>query len=425
MNIPFKSIMKNRVNIEIRSWSECASFMAYPELDLKSIAKTMPWGMAFAGMTPETSNERCLIPVSRSPRKLPAEDPWLAAVRNAVGYAADNGWAIVSSYGTIGWEYTSWYAARRNLPLWMMLPAKPVDKFSAECESLIERFALNLPLTTFVMPLIDGRMRKSESQVMRDMLTAMLSRHRLPVYVRPRGNWMSILGGTRSFDNRFLVTRPKTYIEAWRKDDSWIRNVSDRNWGDMLIHWTKGAYGPWTGEVEADYFEAITLSEFGNPRDGLATLAFIALSGILRGAGRMIREGEPVISFTELNPKELLNKIEYKSYLKRWNYEPYGIAISAETLKRLGAKKVIYGSKELYEQLTPEQKPYYQFNGKPETENETFSGWESESEWRLTGDLDLMSIMKEITLITPFEYEAAALRESMPYAVCSLERGNV
>jgi hypothetical protein len=415
--------MKNKFNIVVRSWGECASFVVYPELDLRSNVRTMPWGMAFAGMTPDVKVERCLIPMSRSPRKLPAEDPWLAAVRDAVGYAADKGWTVVSSYGTIGWEYASWYAARRNLPLWIVLPAKPIDDFAGECENLIDRFALNPILTAFMMPLFKGKISKDGSQIMRDILTAMISHHRLPIYVRPKGNWMLILGGTNKYDSRFLSYRPKTYIEAWRKDDSWIRNASDRNWGDMLIHWTKGAYGPWTGEVEADYFEALTLSEFGNPRDGLATLAFIALSGILRGAGRMIREGEPVISFTELKPTELLNKIEYKSYLKRWNYEPYGIAISGETLKRLGAKKVIYGSKELYEQLTPEQRPYYQYNGKLETENETFTGWESESEWRLVGDLDLTSIMEEITLITPFEYEAAALRESMPYRVCSLERG--
>ncbi|NQU04465.1 MAG: hypothetical protein HQ568_00120 [Calditrichaeota bacterium] len=411
------------INTEIRSWSECTCFMAYPELDLKSITKTTPWGMAFAGMTPDPDTERCLIPMSRSPRKLPAEDLWLSAVRNAVGYASDNGWTIVSSYGTIGWEYTSWYAARRNLPLWMVLPAKPIDKFSAECESLIDRFKLNLTLTTFVMPLIDGKVTKNDGQIIRDMLTAMLSKHRLPVYVRPKGNWMSILIDSRKYDNRFLAVRPFRYIEPWRKDDSWTQNISNQNLENALIHWTKGAYGPWFGEVDADYFEAITLSESGNPRDGLATLVFIAMSGIVRGAGRMIRKGEPVISFSELNPAELLNQIEYKSYLKRWNYEPYGIAISTEVLKRLGAKKVIYGSKELYEQLTPDQRPYYQFDGRNETPNQPASGWESESEWRLTGDLDLTSIMEEVTLITPFEYEAAALRESLPYRICSLERG--
>ncbi|MCF7809543.1 hypothetical protein K9N50_01005 [bacterium] len=415
--------MKSKFNIVVKSWDECVSFIVDSDLDISYQSGVVPWGIAFAGMTPDIKAERCLIPMSRSPRKLPAEDSWLSAVRDAVGYAADNGWTVVSSYGTIGWEYTSWYAARRNIPLWMVLPTRSLEDFSAECESLIDRFALNLPLTTFIMPLINGRSPKSNLQIMRDVLTAMISRHRLPIYVRPSGNWAGILRISKNFDARFISYRPKTYIETWRKDDDWIRNIADQNWGDMLIHWTKGAYGPWTGEVEADYFEAITLSEFGNPRDGLATLVFIALSGILRGAGRMIRQGEPVISFSALKPLELLNKIEYKSYLKRWNYEPYGIAVSAEALKSLGVKKVIYGSKELYEQLTPEQRPYYQFKGRNETENEIFTGWESESEWRLVGDLDLTSIMEEITLITPFEHEAAALRESTPYHVCSLERG--
>ena len=111
-----------------------------------------------------------------------------------------------------------------------------------------------------------------------------------------------------------------------------------------------------------------------------------------------------------------------RSSLGRWNYEPYGIAVSRSVLQRLGAREVIYGDKHLFEQLSPEEKPYYQFKGMDNTDEQLPAGWESEAEWRLAGDLDLMSIKDDVIIITPFESEAETLQELLPYRIHSLER---
>ncbi len=49
--------------------------------------------------------------------------------------------------------------------------------------------------------------------------------------------------------------------------------------------------------------------------------------------------------------------------------------------------------------------------------------WRRESEWRIVGDVDPLSMKEDVILITPTQEEAEGLRERLPYRVRSLETG--
>ncbi len=362
--------------------------------------------------------------MSRVPRKLSADEPWLSAVQKAFDHAKSYNWAIVSSVGNLGWDFITWRAAKAATRLWLVFPPLQGDDILSECNRCVKQYQLDPEKCSFLVPLISRKLPKSDHQQLRDRLALTLSHHRLPIFIRSKGNWKRNLTGVDGIDTRFQVPSPRKYSESWRSIRSTLIENCPPDWGNLLIHWTRGAYSPWPGETQADYFEALTQAKTGNPRDGLATLKFIAASGILRGEGRMVRSGVPVISLSDLSPHEALKMIEFRPALGRWSFEPYGIAFPKQRLSELGARKVIYGSKELYDKLAPEDKPYYQYEGR-KVEKAIKHNWRKESEWRLTGDIDLLSLKSEVILITPTEEEAGKLRNTVALPVYSLEKGPV
>jgi len=420
------------MNSVILPWKECSPSFANPDFEIESHLSEMIGGMVSAGMTLRADCERCLILMSRLPRKVSAEEPWLDSVRHAVTFVVENNWTVISSAGSLGWDYISWYAGRLGANVWIVLPPMTASEFTEECERLLIRLRLNKDRTSFLMPLIDSKLKKADRLGIRDQLCLSFSNHRLPVYLRRNGNLESLIERVKAVDSRFQVDSAGDCIESWRRDSSWMAETENMQWEGYLIHWTRGTYGAWKGEIEADYFDTLTSAHSGNPRDGFATLDHITGTGILRGEGRMIRDGVPVISFSSLSPVEAIKKIEFRATLRRWSFEPYGIALPRETLERFGTKRVIYGDKELFNRLSPEDRPFYQYQGSDESVDKpiragnmktTAKNWRKEDEWRIVGDIDLMSLKDEVLLITPTEEEAERMRKLQPYKVCSLERG--
>ena len=394
----------------------------YPTADYESSLINEITSIVQKGRELSLEKDRCIIFTSRMPHKINSDDPRLRSIRNATGFAVNNNWLVISSTGGYGWDFITWSAARSDAEIWIILPPMKRSEFDSECRRTVERLNLNPENVTFVMPQIDLTLSNSEKQMLRDRFAFEISHHRLPVYVRKDGNWSKYQSKSRGYNETFLSGPASIYMENWRKDSSWQKNVPSEGWDNLLIHWTRGAYGPWPGEVEADYFEALTEAGSGNPRDGLATIRFIASTGILRGEGRMIKGGTPVISFTELSPFEAIKQIQYRSALGRWSFEPYGIALPKTTLQRMGARKVIYGDRELFKRLSDNERPFYQYQGECENSKE-ITDWRKENEWRLSGDLDLHSIREEVMILVPTKAEADRIRPGLSFKVCSLEGG--
>jgi hypothetical protein len=371
--------------------------------------------VALAGAEEPPDEIRALPILSRLPLRTQAEDAWLSALRKAMEWCASQGWTIIGSAGMTGWDYSSWFAGKIGARLRLVLPPQKAARLPVLLDELIDDLQLSPERTTFIAPILESPAIREERFHLRDRLMLALAHHRLPIAVRKRGFWEKILAEATGVDMGFRVSYPKPISEPWREHVKIVDATQAPLDGDWLVHWTRGAYGPWFGETTADYFETLTKAESGNPRDAIATLRYIAGAGILRGQGRMVRGGTPLVSFTALDNESATDSGRWRSWLKRVNWEPYGIALRREVLERLGGRRVIYGDDELHERLTPDERPFYQFIG-----NANFD-WQSEAEWRLIGDLDLTTLGDEVILIVPTQREAEELRRELSFRVAALQ----
>jgi hypothetical protein len=121
----------------------------------------------------------------------------------------------------------------------------------------------------------------------------------------------------------------------------------------------------------------------GEAAEGLETLEHILREGIIRASSRLVRGGYPVVPFTERPPQDLPRLIQWRSGLRRWTFEPYGIALSKAKLVELGARPVIYGEAAHFHELAEADRPFFQ------VEKSAGFDWRGEREWRVLGDLNL------------------------------------
>jgi len=286
-------------------------------------------------------------------------------------------------------------------------------------ESTVNRLTIQLNLdvdkTMFTMPVVDRKLKKQERYFIRDKMLFDHASVHIPVAIRPDGRWDGMLRESGNCNNEYQVKYPRPKPPEWRKLLSQLSISHNPEWDGMLFHWTRGHYAPWTGETIADYFDALTTSSHGNPRDGFATLEHIIRSGVLRGQDRMIRGQKPMISFTTVNPAQLNSYVRFRSTFGRWTFEPYGIAVPVKLLNEHKARRVIYGDDELYDSMLDEDKPYFQIAKGKTTD------WSGEHEWRLFGDIDLYSIKPHIRLITLREREAIQLQNKTEFDTVSIE----
>lgn len=406
------------MEIIIKAWDELTGLITDESPSLVRESGFCVKALAFSGQLPGPTIRRALLIISRLPRRIYADHKWLRSVRDAVDHFSREDYSVVTSSSGIWWEYTAWYAARRSIPLIMALSPDRIDSLSDRIVDLAVRLALDPQRTFFVMPITDKTLSKEEKLHLRDCLAFDIADYRFPVVVRPKGFWEKTLSCVPYSGDRYRVSFPKSQPPEWRRImDKRLSASNTGSFDDMMVHWTRGTYGPWIGEVEADYFEALTVAKLGNPRDGLATLKHIAAEGILRGSGKLIKGGVPVISFMPLDINSIGQQSRFRTALGNWTFEPYGIALPRTVLEQIGARPVIYGSQESYTVLPDEERPYFQYHGSRDSDTD----WEREREWRITGDVDISSFKDQVLLITPMESEAEQLRGTMPYRVVSVE----
>ena len=410
------------------SWKDCGPFLAYSEeLDASAFSGKVQ-GLAITGAHPDLTLQRAVFLHSRLPRMASSADEWLISVRRAVENAAERNMVVVASTEGLGWEYSAWYAARCRTSTWIVLPPGKPARLTEVSSQLNTQLELDPDKTVFLMPLVAGSLAKTDRLHLRDNMAFAMAHHRFTIALRKNSYWAESIEEARGVDYRYLADYPSAFRPSWQTDTNWKRCIRNTERRDLLTHWTRGVYGPWSGETKADYFNSLTLCKSGNPRDGFATLSHIAAEGILRGEGRMVRGGTPVISFTQLDPAAALQGMRYRSALARWNYEPYGIALPRTTLEGLGAKPVIYGNRDDFNNLSPELKPFFQYIGQDEkAEPARGIDWSREREWRLTGDLDIASLKDQAMLIVPTVRESERLQEECDheYRVISLEKQQI
>jgi len=381
--------------------------------------------MAVAGAEPELNRRRCVFLLSRLPKRVLAEELWLQSVRDAVEWAGKQNISVVSSVGMLGWEYVTWYAAYCKIPVWVVLPPDRLSGTLRKMQGIISRLELDENRTTFLQPLTEGNLPKAYNMHLRDTVAFNLAHERIPIALRKGSYWEGLAQNAEGVNRQFETKYPTRSKPRWLDLKKSCCNPLEETDCDYLIHWTRGVYGPWPGESEADYFRELTKAELGNPRNGFNTLRKILETGVLRGEGRMIREGEPAVSFTASPPEATMKKLSYRAALGHWNYEPYGIAIPRAILAEIGAKPVIYGGNNRFEELKAEDKPYFQFSGRNTSQTgqnsvKSENDWVSENEWRLIGDIDFSSISQHINLLLPNRTEAEQMEHETGYKSLAL-----
>ena len=155
--------------------------------------------------------------------------------------------------------------------------------------------------------------------------------------------------------------------------------------GDWLVHCTRECDGRWPGQSQDQYLDDLILGRSASDHSVQATLRKILVERRLRAASRPVRGFPPAVSFSASPLEELLTRRVFRGHRGRWDFEPYGLAISRDWLAARGARPVVYRlpgdlrGNDPFEQPTGSQ-------GRPPMH------WPREEEWRHPGDVDLSSL---------------------------------
>lgn len=153
----------------------------------------------------------------------------------------------------------------------------------------------------------------------------------------------------------------------------------------LLVHCTRRHEGRWDDQSWEEYWDELLWERTSKDRSAMAVLRRILTTERLAGSTLAIRGGYRVIGFTAMNLRQLAGARRYQRHRRRWDFEPYGLAIRRDWLERREAKPVCYGDERDWQQMQDCERPFFQQRGRS-------SRWVAEEEWRLVGDLDLREL---------------------------------
>lgn len=162
--------------------------------------------------------------------------------------------------------------------------------------------------------------------------------------------------------------------------------------GGWLVHCTRGRSGPLPGQSEAQWRDEVLLGGTGGAEmDAGAVLVRILKEKRLR-AVQLAHKCQPVVCLSEMRLEVLLSRRTFRQHRGRWDYEPFGLALSRERLLSLGAQQVAYAESFSKSGLPPSESWRFQPIGK------TFD-WTEEREWRIPASIDLSRFSAEELVI--------------------------
>lgn len=170
---------------------------------------------------------------------------------------------------------------------------------------------------------------------------------------------------------------------------------------EWLVHFTRRCDGPWPGQSADEYWDELLDDRPEKDRSAEAVLRRLLREERLRGSSRAIRGGAAVVCFTATPLVELGGRRTWRRHRRRWDFEPYGVAICRERLARRGARPVTYGDERTWRELADEERPFFQLCGGS-------IDWREEREWRAPGDVDLRELDDDQVVVFVPERAAAA-----------------
>jgi len=356
---------------------------------------------------------RALVLSSTQPRHPASHDAWVRATVHAIEQLAKADCEFICSTGTAPWELALWKASACGAPVHLVDPlAASLDERLALAR-VTEDFALRTDRTTAEFVRAGTRLKDAWPQ--RDARTLALADRIVPISIRAGGRLEAMIAARElreRCDDAFRVDYDSTpHKPVWAGLQPHPRALE---WpvGPTLLHMTRCSQGPWPGERRHTYYEALANGTAGDPRDALATLQRIVREQCVRGSSFRIRGAGKAVSLTGLEPTEALRLVRWRSRYARYSFEPYGIAVSVQAARRLGARPVAYDAGAT--EPAPGHEPILcQGRG-------AAGHWERECEWRVAGDFDLAALADhEAVVWTATDDEASQARSWCRFQVAS------
>ncbi|MBN1774092.1 MAG: hypothetical protein JXB32_22725 [Deltaproteobacteria bacterium] len=183
-----------------------------------------------------------------------------------------------------------------------------------------------------------------------------------------------------------------------------------------VVHFTRACAGEFPGETRAEHLAALAGADDPRFHDARRALERILGEGRIRSAGRLIRGGHAVVSFTAAHPHDLARLARWARHLGRMTFEPYGVGVRRAAATRLGLRPAVYGPPGLQAALPEGERYLFQVRRGRRDE------WAPEREWRARGDVELRRWpADEVVVVVPTRVEAAELRSVTSFPVLALE----
>ena len=372
---------------------------------------------------------------SRTPKQLHPEDRWLKITEHLLDCNVPADHTLVASIGNYAYELAGYLAVRAGRSLIVVcdrvLPGMTDDIGVADGGVLAEFMAHRK--TLLASPFLPGgKVAPREVGVIRDGCVVALADMVRAGEIRSNGNMERLCLNAISQGKPVSVFQPDRFDRATagnrrlldagampidvpeliakrskhKSQPLQVAKTTAISTSLRLFHFTRACPGPWPGQTAFEYYRSVVDNESGAAHTAFDTLKRILEERRIRGANKLTRGPEPVVSFTGGGLGDLDRMIQWRTGFARWTFEPYGLGFPRETMMTLGARPVVYGDEPLWKRLPKTEQYRYQVS---RPDNRT---WEREKEWRLLGDLTFDSIPdRDILVVVAAETEAEEIRD--------------
>lgn len=315
--------------------------------------------------------------------------PWVQKTNEAVRWAKDRKYSIVSSNGVQSYDLLTALAELYKVPYELI----PLSETKSSCQPSSGRRS-------------NGAQTKETRMLERDNAVIESADLIVPVCIRPNGRLDHLIRDAaqagKMVEQRFSVpyTLRKNkfaYSIAYKEINPALESVDNK----YCIHWTRSSQRPWPNESPAEYYRDV-ISSTRYPRNAFDTLTWILTSGTLIASSRHMPQKAATVSFTYQSLRQCLGMMRWRARYHEMSFEPYGIGITLARISEARIYPVQYG------------------NGTSAT-NETSwltqsiglkTDWRQEQEYRHLGDLDLNTIPDSDKIVfTRFKSEAAEVEK--------------
>ncbi len=352
-------------------------------------------GLACFGDLSLIRRNKYIILNSRKPIFPISGDFWIENSKKAAEEVRNLGGVIFTSTGLISWELPLFLSNYFKIPVIVLLPPDRAISFFKTCTKVINDFAL-YDSFLFLMPASFKNLPdRNTGFTNRDEILLELCDFIFPVSISESGQLSKILNKIPS--NKLIWKfktdkKPLQYFPLWKNFIKSLRNKKDLKSNNLLnnclneigqknflIHWTSTI--PENNSIfpKSVFYEKLVDDKNSYPLDACNNLKNILDNKTIKASNKVIRGKFSVVSFSELNIIDLINRINWMSHRKRFNFEPYGIAFSKDFLLRFGVRPVIYCDNNTWKNLTKSELPFFQNEGE-------FKNWIFEKEYRILGD---------------------------------------